>query len=193
MGRGACSSHPPCNLQTWTTRRTPSKTRHPQRDIPDRTELHFSRKKSYHCNPVDPRVPSTHLLLLRGSASSQWEGLAVLTTQRRDQLAQERLVELAAVQLLFLPTAVQTDRSRSLMLRSSAASQWEGLGVVLTQRRDLLAQESVVELASVQLLFLLLFLPTATQTGRSCSGSEPTRMALSQHWADFPTKEGSRN
>ena len=70
-------------------------------------------KKSHYFNPVDPQGPPTHLLLLRGSASSQWEGLAVLTTQRSDQLAQERVVELAAVQLLFLPTAVQTGRSYS--------------------------------------------------------------------------------
>ena len=39
------------------------------------------------------------LLLLRGAASSQWEGLAILTTQRRDQLAQECVVELAAGEL----------------------------------------------------------------------------------------------
>ncbi len=86
---------------------------------------------------MDPQVNPTHSLLLRGSASSQWEGLAVLTTQRRDQLAQERVVELAAVQILFLPTVAQT--------------------------------------------------------GRSCSGFEPTRLALSQHWADFPTKGGRRD
>jgi hypothetical protein len=179
MGRVAYSSHPRCNLQIWTTRMTPSNTRHPNaifRNIspredpiirsyeklrlsmfPTRGEANsegnahspsrptFSPfpawarvalfpKESYHSNPVDPQVPTTHLLLLRGSASSQWEGLAALTTQRRDHLAQERVVELAAVQLLFLPTAAQT--------------------------------------------------------GRSCSASEPTRMDLSQRWADFPTKGG---
>jgi hypothetical protein len=68
--------------------------------VPPLARVALLPKKSYHCNPVDPQDAPTHLLLLlRGSASSQWEGLAVLTTQRRDQLAQECVVELAADEL----------------------------------------------------------------------------------------------